>query len=757
MQIHNHILSSVAPAALVALSCTVVKADLLPDQVISGVSGDGLIFADPAEGVSEPGLKAVTFTRTRVPDGSGGFIYVDPFEVILTDLTGLGSRGEVTNCLMANNPAVFCDSESGSGKRIKAQLTGRNPFDVRHRVTPSAQYPSVDYFTFGKVSNFTGARMTGFTLELLDANGNPMGNLSPDDAVLFNLAATNIGIGGRLPDGLFGAGGQEGDIGFFSDDRAILALAKGVDTLEFGALSNPEYVANFGTAFLDDNMVPDGLFWDDNGNPNDESALIAWNNIAGGGLTYGTIETAANLDARLSELAASLGVSVAELGYAPGALVPAEIVAAAEANGLFEVAAIEDLRNANLNYTITVGTVDGQEFILRYTPIFAPIVTSAQDAKQFAFASNLDAAANIPYWDLGNAEAYRDAINGILALSPSGRANALNSVGFSFAPAFYSLGFEAARGQVAAIFDSPVPWSETVDSGGVVAQTDTSGAPWKIGDGVYGLFSASGSQAYYDPTNGSVGYDVDYTSFSLGVEKRLTETNTSIGLALGYVNGSADADNNLGNVDADGYSISLFSRTRFGDGGLFQAVFGYQDLSYDSSRHVLGQTASGDTDGSTTFAGLKIEYLKNLGSFKVGPTASIEYYDVSTDSFTETGGGIWNLDVNGLSGSTSIGSIGVRGEYELAGSTGDSRLTGSLAYTSISGDDLIVESGFVGLPGITLPADGLDDDFVDVSLGFDSVIASHTNRLAVLSGGYRGTLGSDYESHSLQLGLSIEF
>ncbi len=757
MQIRNYILSSVAPAALVALSCAVAQADLLPDQVISGVSGDGLIFADPAEGVSEPGLKAVTFTRTRVPDGSGGFIYVDPFEVILTDLTGLGSRGEVTNCLMSNNPAVFCDSEGGSGKRIKAQLTGRNPFDVRHRVTSSAQYPSVDYFTFGKVSNFTGARMTGFTLEVLDANGNPMGSLSPDDAVLFNLAATNIGIGGRLPDGLFGAGGQEGEIGFFSDERAVLALAKSVDALEFGALSNPEYVANFGTAFLDDRMVPDGLFWDDNGNPNDESALIAWNNIAGGGLTYGTIETAANLDARLSELAASLGVSVADLGYAPGALVPAEIVASAEANGLFEFAAIEDLRNANLNYTITVGTVDGQEFILRYTPIFAPIVTSAEDAKQFVFASNLDAAANIPYWDLGNAEAYRDAINGILSLSPSERADALNSVGFSFAPAFSSLGFEAARGQVSAIFNSPVPWSETIASGDVVAQSDTGGAPWKIGDGMYGLFSASGSRAIYDPTNGSVGYDVDYTSFSLGGEKRLTGKNTSIGLALGYANGSADTDNNLGNVDADGFSISLFSRTLFGDGGLFQAVLGYQDLSYDSSRNVLGQTASGNTDGSTTFAGLKLEYLKPLGSFKVGPTASVEYYDVSIDGFSETGGDIWNLDIDGLSGSTSIGSIGVRGEYDLASSSRDGRLIGSLSYTSISGDDLVVQSGFAGLPGFTLPVDGLDDKFIDVSLGFDSLISSQRNRQTILSGGYRGAFGSDYESHSVQLGVSIEF
>ncbi len=185
--------------------------------------------------------------------------------------------------------------------------------------------------------------MTGFSLQLLDANGNAMGTLAPSEAVLFNLNATDIGIGARLPDGLFGAGGQEGEIGFFSSSRASLASTTSVDALTFGALSNTEYLANFGDSFIDDTMTPDGLFWDDNNDPTDESALVAWNDLSNGGWTYGTLDTAANIDARLTELATALGVSVADLGYVDGGLVPADIVAAAQANGLFAVDEIEDL------------------------------------------------------------------------------------------------------------------------------------------------------------------------------------------------------------------------------------------------------------------------------------------------------------------------------------------------------------------------------------------------------------------------------
>ncbi len=755
MKVINYKLGTVAPAAILALTCSASWADTFDTNPLIGTSGDGLIFSDPAEGVLEPGLKAVTFTQTRIPDGSGGFTYVDPFETVVTDFSTLDSRGAVPNCLMANNPDIYCDSEGGSGKRIKTQLTGRNPFDITLRTTASADHPSVDYFTFGKVSNFTGARMTGFSLELLDADGNPMGQLDPSNAVLFNLDAADIGLGARLPDGLFGAGGQEGEVGFFSDGRASLALTASDDVLTFGALSNEDYVANFGTGFIDNTMTPDGLFWDDNNDPADEAALVAWNNIAGGGWTYGTLGTDADIDARLAELASTLGVDVAALGYVDGQLVPSEIVALAEANGLFEVAEVEDLRNANLNYTMTVGTVDGGEVTLRIVPVFAPIVSGAQDDYQFQLAGYFDAAANVPYWDLGNAAEYQAAIADIMALPQSERATALNSVGFSYAPAFSSLGLEAARNQVSTITSS-MPWGHHSGEGDAISSKGNANS-WSMHDGLYGFAAVGGSQSSFSPTTGSVGYDIGLVSVTAGIEKHIKGAHASVGLAVGAASGSADAYQGLGAIDTDGFSLTAFTRAKFGQGGLVQALVGYQNLSYDSSRYVMGQTATGSTDGSQTFAALKLDYMKDMGAFKLGPIASLEYYSGSVDAFTETGAGLWNLDVAEQSADTLLASVGVRGEYQMPNTATDSRMTGSLEYTKASGDDMVLQSGFVGLPGRSFTIAGMDDDMVNVSFGFESVLSSNASRKVAFQGGYRGSFGSEYDSQQVQVGLNIRF
>ena len=486
MKMHRTRFATAGSVAALTLACTSAWADTLADNPLIGTSGDGLIFVDPEEGVVEPGVKAVTFTSARVP-GSNPPVDGPLREVIITDYTllvpgtddelSVDSRSDAPNCLMASNPGIYCDSPPGSGKRIKTWLTGPDPFDMTFQ-TSNEPYlitdpangtvgsvvdtSSVDYFTFGKTSNFTGARITSFTLELLDADGNPMGDIADsDNAVLFLTEGLDPKVlgGAGLPDGLFGEGGNEGEIGFFTDQKAKpTTVTRTGDTTTFVGISSGGdnvYGTFFGDAFLDDTMVPEGLFWDDNGDPTDESALVAWNNIGGGGWTYGTLETAEGIDARLLELAMTLGFDVLDLEYSPEGLVPEDIVAAAEANGLFGVDPIEDLRNSNLNFTLEIGTIAGDEFTLRIDPVFAEIVenAAARDSEyQFKLAGYLDAAANVPYWDTGNADEYGDAIEAILRLlDEDEQAAALTSTGFTIAPAYSAMSFEAARGHVAAI------------------------------------------------------------------------------------------------------------------------------------------------------------------------------------------------------------------------------------------------------------------------------------------------------------------
>ncbi|KQB95870.1 hypothetical protein AL073_14465 [Loktanella sp. 1ANDIMAR09] len=772
--------------AALTLACTHAWADTLDGNLLIGTSGDGLIFSDPAEGVLAPGVKAVTFTRTRVddPENPGEFLYLDPFEVIITDFSDtnedIESRGDVVNCLMANNPEIYCDSAPGSGKRIKTWLTGPEPFEMTFQTNSDPYFDeesnlvdtsSVDYFTFGKVSNFTGARITGFSLELRDADGVLMDPSDPANAVLFNLAATKIGLGGRLVDGLFGEGGNEGDIGFFSESRAGFTSDFSENILAFGtasgadaAFTNSDYTAAFGDFFLDNTMVPDGLFWDDNDNPDDESALIAWYNIADGEWNYGnlaltevpddlpgSVEPPVLLPERLAELAATLGVEVDDLDYASG-VVPDAIVAAAEANGLFAVDPIEDLRNANLNYDITIGTIEDGEFTLRWVPEFVQIVTEAQSDYQFKLAGYLDAAANVPYWDVGNAEAYEDAIAAILALEPTEQAAALTSTGFTIAPAYTAMSYEAARGHVDAITGLA-----PIDGGSPAAVSQGGGAQsWLMGGNLYGLASLGGSAATYDPTSGSIGYDVDASSFTVGVENRVS-ANASVGIAVGGTSATAKAADGLGDVETTGVSFIGFARANMAAGTRFNALFGYQDATYDSTRNVLDQTAIGRTDGSQTFGALQASYLREVGGFAVGPMASISFYNVTVDGFTESGAGAFNLTLEEQSGSTFMGSIGLKGEYDMPSASGQNTLTGSVTYNTLSSDDLLIESGFDGLPTASFPIAGRDDDFVEVNLGFQSLISSSTARDIRIEAGYGGAFGDTYKRHGIQFGMNVQF
>ncbi len=778
MNIRDYMRGSVtiAPMALLALSCSTVYADTFAEDVLIGTSGGGYIYVDAKENVVEPGIKSVTFTGTRGPNyKKDNPEIIAPYEKLITDFSDstpisgeaeIKSRGDVTNCLMAKNEA-FCDSVPGSGKRIKNYLTGMDAFDTRLRTSSepfikqdgsTADTSKVDYFTFGKMSNFTGARMTGFDLQLLDKEGNLMDEKDPDNAVLFNSAAKQIGFGSGLTSGLFGSGGQEGgDTGFFSPDntRFNLVTSSG-NTLTFDGLSNEDYNQFFGTGYLDDSMVPDGLVLFEEGADQDvdEGNIIAWNNISKGGFTYGTLG-AASLNEELQILADALSVEVADLKYGSGELVPEEILAKAKANGLFVIEPIEDLRNANLNYTMAIGSIEDGEFTVRLTPRFAEIVESATSESQLKNAIYLDMMAGVPYLNLmDNTEAYQAAIASLIEQGDGAKTSrALDSIGFGYAPAFTSLGFETSRDQVEAI-TRYVPWSSTRSN----QDADSNGTgSWLMQNGLYGFASQSGSRSEYDPMSNALGYDIDVYSLSAGIEKRFTGTNSSLGLAVGYTDATAETYQDLGEIDADGYSVTAFTRTRFGDGGLVQALIGYQDLSYESGRNTFDDNiANGKTDGTQKFAALSVDYLKDMGAFKIGPTASVEYYDISSDAFTETAAGIWNLDVNEQSSDIVLASIGARGEYAM--NNNNTRLTGSVKYTNISGDDLNIQTGFVGQAGSTpYRVEGIKEDLVDVSIGVDHVVLSNASSQVALYGGYRGSFGDDYESQGIQIGVNTTF
>nr|WP_319249527.1 choice-of-anchor F family protein [uncultured Celeribacter sp.] len=734
-------LQTCAPIAIFALVATPALAGAFDKVPLEDVTGDGIVFVDTDEGVLEPGMQSftdepgVSYDNTSNPNG-------------------------VENCLVAYSPALEedgCNSPRGSGKRFKTYLTGPDGMDISLSTQSTGNV--TEYYAYGKTSNMTGARMVGFTLELGTGTGAEFVAFDTEDPTYAALFDTEF-TGGKfnLPDGLFGNGGHGADTGFFDDgDKAVMSTNQLTAALiELGEITgNTEYAALFGDGFLDDSQVPDGFFFDTSSfdEEADEPALIAWYNVGSGAWVYGTIGVEGDaLDEKLQHLADTLDVGLGELGYVPGDEVPAEIISRMETSDLMSVDIIEDLRNMNLNFMIQLGDVNGELVTLRLVPVFAEIVAEAASEYQFKVAGMLDAAAEVPYLDIGNAETYEAAVDEIVGLDAADQQTALESVGFSFLGSYGSLAYELGRTMTVALPDGGI----SQEASGVTLSTKGLPNGWSISDNVTGFVTVEGGTASYDRTVNGAGYDIDSYAMNAGAEWSLDPT-LGLGVMIGVGSGTADAQADLGSVDADALSIAIFGRKAFGDGGLVSAMIGYQDLSFDSRRNVMGETAKAETDGSQIFAALNAQYMFQNGAFSYGPQASLEYYAQKVDGFDETGADAWNLSIGDQDGKVTIASVGLAGAYALSDSRGDTLLTGAVSLTTASGDDQMIATGFVGLPTTTVPVDGFDDQWVDLDLGFATTLGASPTSRTTLQGGYHGAFGSDYERHSLQLSVNFAF
>jgi len=784
-------LATVAPIAIIAALGAPAFGGLLDDDVLIETSGDGIVYVDATEGVVEPGMKAVTFTSTRVP-GVNPPEWGEPYENITLDFTDgtkdpLDStvewkRSDVTNCLMASNDN-YCDSEPGTGKRIKTHLYGPDPFDTLLRTTPSADYPLVDYFTFGKISNFAAARITGFSIEILDADGNPMTGTDAEK-VLFNLDATEIGLGGRLVDGLFGEGGQEeSGIGFFDEDRAGFALTTSPDVLDFGAITNPIHTTFFGDAMINDANAPDGFFWD--ATPaiaDDENALLAWYHVGDDKWYYGNIgidpsltlyttltpaekaEADAELAAKLAAIAADLGVDVADLGYTTGGdEVPAAIVAAMEGEDLFEVAKIEDLRNANLNYTITVGNVEDGQFIIRIAPRFAPIVELTDTLYQFGVAGALD-AANIPYLFAAGSPEQAQYLADITTLEGLPVADAqlyLERLGYSFLGAQRNIGYEMANQTIGNILfgSSLANGSAYGTPNGMMSSKNgeivDAGANWTMAGSLEGFVAVSGSMGSVADTPNSIGYDFNGYNATAGLSTMLLNGNVEAGVAFSFGKTDATINDNRGSLSQQSFGGAVFGRGAFDNGVKLSGVIGFQMGDIESVRNidtpVFTGTATGTNPASDLFLAVSGEWMASMGSFKVGPMASLEYHHISTDGFTETGAGLYNVTMDGFTSDVFTGNLGLKGSVDVSDNF---TIFGHAAYAMMSSDDLAVPFQFNSVLNGTTFADGASANWFDIGAGAKAKLGDS----ASLGLEYRGALFSnEYSRHTVRASFEVTF
>ncbi|MFC2073420.1 choice-of-anchor F family protein [Campylobacterota bacterium] len=328
---------------------------------------------------------------------------------IINDDRGTAKSGKSSNCIMTTSyldanatgndepsgyldtafipvPTV-CSSPFQTHKRFKINMTENsiaeynttsryaNPIDLVFNLdTNDRSAAPRRYQVFQKINNYTGMRLEGYKIEVLDENG----TINPSADIKFSLDLSTkpsfdeeSGYQAVFSNGLWG---PKDDIvrdiphftedGFFDKVRAgftqegngTATVTGGPDTL------NSNYVDLFGI-WLPSKWAPYGIFWDDDNDTTTDNELVAfW----GDPLATGTNAWHRGNDYNETD-----------------DIEPWELVTATELEewnvndegSLYTIGKIEDTLNLGLNYVVEVGEnkTIGKTFTIRITPRVAPL------------------------------------------------------------------------------------------------------------------------------------------------------------------------------------------------------------------------------------------------------------------------------------------------------------------------------------------------------------------------------------------------
>ena len=263
---------------------------------------------------------------------------------------------------------VICSSDFQTHKRFKINMLSTmvngdgawgNPVDMVFNLDP-ADTSAMRYQVFQKINNYTGKRLDGYKIEVLDENGtvNPALTLSlgvgedtsttpAGDIFAFDARAT-------FSDGLWGPVDTQHDRprGFFDDRTAYYNVPDNLHSNVIVGGTDGFLGANYQDLFgnwLTSVWAPKGVFWDFDNDPLTDATLVAF---------YGKDPTnPASTDAwRKGEVGL----------WAP--LTADEIVQYSGAG--YAVDVVEDTLNLGINYIVEIGNnaLIGSKFTIRITP-----------------------------------------------------------------------------------------------------------------------------------------------------------------------------------------------------------------------------------------------------------------------------------------------------------------------------------------------------------------------------------------------------
>ncbi|MBT2990726.1 MAG: autotransporter domain-containing protein [Candidatus Thiodiazotropha sp. (ex Ctena orbiculata)] len=275
-----------------------------------------------------------------------------------------------------------------------------------------------------------------------------------------------------------------------------------------------------------------------------------------------------------------------------------------------------------------------------------------------------------------------------------------------------------------------------------------------------------------DETDLESGLDFDTVGITIGADYRITNQ-FILGGAVGFIDTEAELENDAGDLDTQGVSLSLFGtyyspQNYFVD---FSATLGSND--FEQKRRIVytldgladvSQQLKADYDGDMVSLFVGSGYDFNRGPWSFGPRADLEYIRSDVDGFSEeisdptADGGGWATRVDETDQRWLTLNLGGKVSYTHSADWGVLIPYARLDWLhEFEDDSQVITAHFIEDPagmGIEIQTDDPDRDYLRLRFGtsaqFQNGVVGFIDYGTILA-------HSEWSAHTISAGLRMEF
>lgn len=268
-----------------------------------------------------------------------------------------------------------------------------------------------------------------------------------------------------------------------------------------------------------------------------------------------------------------------------------------------------------------------------------------------------------------------------------------------------------------------------------------------------------------DQSREEAGFDFDSYGITGGVDYRFNDSLVA-GVALSYTESTADMDENFGETEAEGYSLSIYG-SYYLDNFYLDGLVSYGEIDYDSDRNIIygaagssagqvNEKVSSNTDGEQINWALSAGYTWASGAWNTDTFIRLEGLELDVDAYDEKGSALaMRVDDQDIESLQAI--LGTQISISKSADFGVYMPYAMLEYHHEFDDDArIVTAQYVAdvrNQAFSFKSDNSDDSFAVFSLGVN-VVLQQGNQVFF---NYDTVMGlDDVTSHVLTLGLRME-